>query len=190
MSTTEIKINWWVPILKGLVFFALGVFVINQPDESMKFFISTLGLVLILLGIGLVSFSYYTRNSLSNYTHYMIFGIVQILLGIYIYFNQESAGRIISVIIALIIGFSGVMNFLTSLSIRKYSVSFWKWVLVISLIEIILAILFLFEPEAMGLTIISFIGVGMIVFALLNILIGVNLKRSINLLKSENTDIE
>ena len=103
MSTDQqTKFNWWVPIVKGVIFFALGVFIINQPDASMKSFIASLGLILIVIGIGMTSFSYYTRKSLSNYTGYLIFGIVQIVLGLFIYFNPQWAGRIISLIIALV----------------------------------------------------------------------------------------
>src|SRR5210317_1995748 len=99
MSTKEVKINWWVPIVKGAVFFVLGIFIINQPDESMKMFITSLGLILMLIGIGLTAFSYYTRKTLSNYMSYLIFGVVQIILGIFIYFNPDWAGRILATIV-------------------------------------------------------------------------------------------
>jgi len=54
----EKEINWWVPVLKGLVFFALGIFIINQPDDASMAFITYIGLTLILIGIALAAFAY------------------------------------------------------------------------------------------------------------------------------------
>ena len=179
------KLNWWVPLIKGLVFLVLGVFIINQPDESMKFFISSLGIVLILLGIAVASFSYYTRKRLSGYMSYLVFGIVQIVLGLIVYFNQELGVKIIAWSIALVVGYSGVMNFMASIVIRNMGVTLWKWVMLIAIVEGLIGLMFILDPEAFSLKAVTVLGVGMIIFGLLNMLIGVNLRRTITMAKEE-----
>jgi len=178
------SLNWWVPTLKGIVFFGLGIYIINQPDEKMEGFITSIGLILILLGIGLTAFSYYTRNNLTNYKTYLFLGIFLIIAGLFMMYSQELAEKFIGITLGAIVGFSGVMNFLVALTIKKDNVPFWKWVLAVSIIELLIALIFIFYPTIAGLTLITLLGVGMIVFGMSNILIGVNLKRSITFINN------
>ena len=113
------QINWWVPILKGLVFFGLGIYIVNQPDESMEAFITSVGLILILIGITLSALAYYTRKKWVNFKSYLVLGIVQIGLGIFMLMNQEAARRIFEIAMGLVVGFSGVVNLIIATNIRK-----------------------------------------------------------------------
>lgn len=183
----EKEINWWVPALKGLVFFILGIFIVNQPDTASKAFITYIGLTLILIGIALSAFAYYTRNKLDGYKNYLVLAIVLTILGVFMLINPALAEKLLGITLGLVVGFSGVMNFLVAISIRKQSVPFWIWVLVVSLFELGIAAIFIFSPEIAGLTLITVLGVGMIIFGLANITIGINLKRSISFIKSSNT---
>jgi uncharacterized membrane protein HdeD (DUF308 family) len=180
----EKEINWWVPVLKGLVFFALGIFIINQPDDASMAFITYIGLTLILIGIALAAFAYYTRNSLEGYKNYLVLAIVLIVLGIFMLVDQKLAETWFSITLGLVVGFSGIMNLLVSFSIRKQNVPFWVWVLVVSLFELLIAGVFIFYPRIAGLGLITVIGVGMIIFGMANVIIGINLKRSASFIKS------
>ena len=180
----EKEINWWVPVLKGLVFFVLGIFIINQPDTAEQAFITYIGLVLILIGIALSAFSYYTRKKLEGYKNYLVLAIVLIVLGVFMLVNPELAEKLLGISLGLVVGFSGVMNLLVAFSIKKEKVPFWIWVLVVSLIELLIAATFIFYPDIAGLTLITVIGVGMIVFGMANVIIGINLRRSISFIKS------
>ena len=182
----EIKLNWWTPLIKGIAFFALGVFVINQPDESMMAILKTMGIAMILIGAALATFSYYTRKNLSGYTNYLIMGVVFIALGLYLVFKPDNSGRILAIAFALAIGFSGVVNFAVSLNLKRYQSPYWLWTMVTAIFELIIAIIFLLDPKIAGLTIITVLGVGMIIFGLLNVMISVNLKRSMNFINQQN----
>lgn len=180
----EKELNWWVPALKGLVFFVLGIFIINQPDTASEAFITYIGLVLILIGIALATFSYYTRNKLEGYRNYLILSIVLIALGVFTLVKPELAEKLLGITLGLVVGFSGVMNLLVALSIRKQKVPFWVWVLVVSLFELLIAYVFIFNTKIAGLTLMTVLGVGMIVFGMANVIIGINLRRSISFIKS------
>jgi uncharacterized membrane protein HdeD (DUF308 family) len=49
---------------------------------------------------------------------------------------------------------------------------------------LIIAGIFIFSPNIAGLTVMTVLGVGMIVFGMANVIIGINLKRSITFIKS------
>ena len=98
--------------------------------------------------------------------------------------NPELAEKLLGISLGLVVGFSGVMNLLVAFSIKKEKVPFWIWVLVVSLIELLIAATFIFYPDIAGLTLITVIGVGMIVFGMANVIIGINLRRSISFIKS------
>lgn len=180
----EKTLNWWVPVLKGIVFFGLGIYIINQPDQSMEAFITSFGLILIILGIGLTAFAYYTRNNLTNFKSYLILGIALILVGFFMMFNEPLARKFLQLIMGGVIGFSGVMNLLAAFTIKKQKVPFWIWVLSVSILELIIAFIFIFYPTIVGLTLMTLLGVGMIVFGMSNVLIGINIKRSISFIKN------
>ena len=180
----EKKINWWVPVLKGLVFFALGIFIINQPDTSMEAFITYVGIILILIGIALSAFSYYTRNNLHGYKNYLVLAIIQIGVGVFMLIQPDLARKIFEITLGVVVGFSGVMNLLVAFNIKKQNVPFWVWVLVVSLFELLIAFIFIFYSDIAGLTIMTVLGVGMIVFGMANVIIGINLKRSVSFINS------
>ena len=184
----EKNLNWWMPVLKGAAFFALGILVINQPDESMQAILKTLGIALIFIGVALSTFSYYTKNKLEGYKNYLMMGVILLLAGLFIVFNPESSGRIIAIIFALAIGFSGVVNLLLSLNLKKWGSPFWSLTISVSIIELIIATIFIVNPQIAGLTLVTVLGVGMIIFGLLNVLIGVNLKRSKNYFIENNDE--
>lgn len=176
----ERKLNWLMPLFKGIAFVVLGIIIINQPDESMKVIIKTLGIALVFIGAGISTFSWYTRNNLNGYKNYLIMGIVLLAIGMVLIFYPESSGRIIAIGFALVIGFSGIVNLIISSNLKKWGAPRWFWIFIVSILELLIAIVFILNPKIAGLTFITVLSVGMIIFGLLNILISVNLKRSIN----------
>jgi uncharacterized membrane protein HdeD (DUF308 family) len=94
--------------------------------------------------------------------------------------QPDTGQRLLEISMGLVVGFSGVVNLMIAINLKKENVPFWIWVLTVSGFEILIACIFIFYPDIGGLTLMTVLGVGMIVFGMSNTIIGINLKRSIN----------
>ncbi len=165
-------------ILSSLTLIILGILLVIFSEETIIAISYFIGGVLVLLGVvGIID---YIRKIKTNYKSELdlIYGIVTIILGVLIITNPKSIATIINYILGVIIIINSASKFNYSLQLRNSSTSIWKGTMIVSVLTAICGILLIFNPFKGASTIVTIIGIIIIVYGVLDIISTIFIKRN------------
>ena len=174
-------------LISSVLFIALGVCLFVWPGIANIASGYILGsLIVISAGISIVKY-FSNKDVISFFRFELVFGILSLLLGIFIMFNPLALTSFLTVVLGLWMVISGTIKLQYALEIRKYKEDFWPLTLAIALLILLTGILLVFNPFNGTLILTEIIGLFVIVYGVLDIveivIIKRNSKKIIKLLK-------
>ena len=158
-------------ILTALVLAVIGTVLVLFPGKALITILRVVGVGLILIG-GIGVISYFVQKAPEKKSLWkMLVSAVEAIVGIVILANPALVISIYPVIMGIVIIIDGLSNVLTSISMKRHSISAWKYSLVLALISILLGTIILCNPFSTASALISIIGVVLIYDAISNIII-------------------
>lgn len=171
-------------VITIVVSLLIGVVLLVRPEESLKLVSLLSGVTVIALGISaLVSyFAKYKSIVLAT------LGTLTIIAGIVICVKYKAIVSAIVFIFGLFILFSGVVDFFASIASKRNLLSGWIVSLVLALVSIIIGIVIVVNPFGSVVALTRILGVGLIVYAVMDIVVFVQTKRIERLINSKQID--
>jgi uncharacterized membrane protein HdeD (DUF308 family) len=162
--------HWWVFAIRGLIFIALGVYMICQPAESFVTLGFLFGLILFLTGVAELLRVTRERTQANRQWHLML-GIIDILLGIILMGHVATSMAILRIILGLWFLFGGASLLLFS----RYG-GRSLMLLIGAILILVFGLLVLFNPTFGDMTIILWTAIAFIITGLFNVMLGFRLK--------------
>lgn len=159
----------------------IGAVLLIKPDEALQFVSIACGATMITLGIA--SWIYYFAKDKSLFLAGL--GTIVLVVGIFVCIKYESIVSFLLFFFGLFILVSGIINLLTSFRSRKYGLGSWAVSLVLSVLTVILGIVILVNPFNSMLSIIRLLGVGLLIYAVVDIITFVQVKKVASIIKNE-----
>lgn len=165
-------------LMTSIVFLIIGILLIVLPKES----INVIGIIaavgLIINGCVLVLIDIKAKN------HYLpidtfLEGIVSILLGILLVAYPSALAILLTIALGVYIITSSINVMKFSLSLKNVNSSKWLPLLMLSILDLILGILSICNPFAASLSYVTFVGIIILVHALLSIIDVLTLKNDV-----------
>ena len=154
-------------ILIAIVFIVFGIILILNKTVSDKFISTFLG-ILILVEAALNSYSAVMSDSNRIFKINILFGIIFILLAIFLFVNPIKFVNYITIYYGTYLIINGIKEFINSIKYKLIKEDSWLIILVMSILTISLGVLMIFYPfESFG--IIEIVGIFSILFGLLTI---------------------
>lgn len=151
--------------LIGILMTLMGVYIWFHPLDILVVVAMYLGIVFIIVGVVyIINFFAHTRNH-----RYLIYGVLNTILGFVLIGNGSIVAMSLSIILALWILFSSILQISASIDLKYLNSSFWMYSLISSVLGIIFSMIILFHPMAGMLTIAIIIGTYMVMYGLVNI---------------------
>lgn len=151
--------------LIGILMTLMGIYVWFHPLDILVVVAMYLGIVFIISGVVyIINFFVHTKNH-----RYLIYGILNTILGFVLIGNSSIVAMSLSIILALWILFSSILQISASIDLKYLNNSFWIYPLISSILGIIFSMIILFHPMAGMLTIAIIIGTYMVMYGLVNI---------------------
>lgn len=146
-------------IVYGLLAIALGIACLCLPETAYMTLCYVVGAILVLLGLAEL-FGYF-KYSIGFFGSgwVLAYSIITILFGVFVLCNQSFVQAVLPIIFAIWILTMGFMRFVGSFDLMKIHVSTWWVELINGILDIIIAIIFMFEPIGGALTITIAMGV-------------------------------
>ncbi|MEA3496072.1 MAG: DUF308 domain-containing protein [Bacteroidota bacterium] len=166
--------NWWMPAIIGIIAIILGITILGNPDITLLFIIKYLGLSLGITGIIVVASNYSKRDS-NNGTFWIWEGILNIIIGIFIFIFPKFFVSVFTAIIGIGIIIVGLLFLFYYFSTKKHLANKWIY-LISSILFTILGIIVLFNPFEAAQTISIIIGLVLIAIGGLTLFISYGIK--------------
>jgi uncharacterized membrane protein HdeD (DUF308 family) len=173
MENPNVK-NWYFLLIKGIILVVLSLFVIINPEGTLKTIALYLGIGIIIPGIILTFRGYKVKKTENVWNKDLIQGIGELIIGLLLILVPLVVASVIPVIIGVWAVFYGIMTIIDS--IKKTGDAALKFITGITVL--LLANILIFKPLLLGLTIIIWLGLLLLIAGAFNILLAVNLKKS------------
>lgn len=167
-------------ILGDILLLILGLYFAFNPETQASLMGYMFGLALLIVGIYnsikyIINFS---KNKL--FITNLIYGVLSIIIGIFILFNPFSIANIISIMIGLWLIMSSLFNGALVWQLKKHKEEIWVLSLTITTLSLILGILVLINPFHSYLLLTAFVGILVSCYSAINILQQLLFRRRVN----------
>jgi uncharacterized membrane protein HdeD (DUF308 family) len=170
-----------ITIITGLV---TGLVLLIKPEQTVQFVSILCGVTIILLGVG-AWVSYLTRFKSIILT---ILGTLAIIGGIVLCVNYKSIISIVLMLFGIFVIVSGVTDFICSIEAKRAGLKSWGFELLIALVTIALGAIAVINPFDSVLALTQLLGVSLIVYAVMDLICFVQLKRIVKISLAEQID--
>jgi uncharacterized membrane protein HdeD (DUF308 family) len=144
---------WWFPLLFGIIFILLGVWILRAPAESMGTLSKLIGAILLVSGTAQLVLTYNHRTGIPGWGFQLGGGIIDLVIGIVLIVNPEILLNIITIFVGIWLVINGITMVMKSTESRKEGKSYWTGEMVWGISLMLLAILFFWHPVILGITI-------------------------------------
>ena len=168
-------ISWWMYLIKGTLLLILGIWMLRMPRESFSAMLLLIGVITTLGGVMETFLALYYRKFLKEWGWNFSAGILDILLGLLLISNPDAILMLITLFISFWLLLRGVLSIWESMELRKKGKGKWKWILLLGILIILLAIVLVWHPQVIGLTIIFWIAVSFISLGIFRIVLAIKL---------------
>lgn len=150
----------WGPFLLGILYIIVAVITFNNPFASVLALVYLFAIGIILKGI----FEIFLRNRLNEYSTYnhtglIIIGVIDIIIGLLLFFNIEIGVLTLPVLFALWMIFASISTLITAGPLRNYSNAVFWVVVVLAILSALIGGLLLFNPGISMGVILMLIGI-------------------------------
>ena len=170
-----LKKTGWISILESLVFGILGAIVIWKPEETIKVISYVLGIIFITIGILKIINYFLTKEKYDFYNYDLIYGLMTCVLGIVTIVYSNTISSILRIIIGIWIIYSSFIRMNLSLELRSLKVKIWIYSLILAIVMLMCGLFVIMNSG----TIITTIGIMMVVYSVIDIVENVIFMRNV-----------
>jgi uncharacterized membrane protein HdeD (DUF308 family) len=170
LATDSYFRHWWVILLRGILFIALGIYILCSPVSGLVALGFLFGLVIFLAGIAELLHVVRSRSSADRGWH-LALGIIDIILGIVLMIHIGTSVAILRIIVGLWFLFRGVSLFRSSRAVGNSLL-----IKVGGVVTAIFGLLIIFDAVFGSMTIIIFIAIAFIITGIFNAWLGLRMK--------------
>jgi len=168
---------WWFPLLFGVIFIIIGIWILRSPVESLETITKIIGVIAIVSGTVQLLFTLSNWKRIPGWGFQLMGGAIDLAIGIILVVNPA----ILLKIITIFVGIWLIVNSVTLLSrvwkTKQAKSVTWKWELILGFLLLLLAILFILHPMILGISIALWTAMAFIILGLFRIILTIRLKR-------------
>ncbi len=178
MDATEIKSQnyWWVPLIFGVIFIITGLWILKSPRESFEQITRMIGVIILVSGTIQIFFTVGRRKALPGWEFQVAGGILDVVIGIILIVNPAILLRIITLFVGIWLLVASLNMLMRGVRAMKEDHPQWKWELGLGAVVLLLAVLFLWHPMFIGLTIALWTGLAFIILGTFRIALTLRLR--------------
>ena len=174
-NSKKTTISRWMYLIKGALIIVLGIWMLKMPRESFNAMLLVIGLIIAISGVLEAFLALYYKKVLKEWGWNFSAGILDILVGILLIANPDAILVLITLFISFWLVLRGVLSIWEAMELRKEGRKNWKWVLLLGILIMLLAIILIWHPQVIGLTIIFWIAISFISLGILRIILAFKL---------------
>ncbi len=183
----KIKANM---LVSSLLCVLLGLVLVLRPGLSVRIVCTAVGIVLILSGVTRIIDWFCARDGSMYAQMNLIFGIVLVVVGVWIVVKPDKVLAIIPIIVGIVIGMHGLNNLKQAIELWRDKYDKWWVAFILGALTVGLGVLLICRPFAAIDTVVMLIGFFMIYDGLSNIWIVTRIYKNAKMFKQEMEAVE
>ena len=169
--------HWWMYLIIGVLALALGVFMLAYPAITYEMMTLLLGLALLAFGIIEMIVGIFSKNIFVSRAAVIIGAVLNIVLGILLAANPGIAAITLPLILGMWMLYQSFMTINYAGDLKNFKVRGYGLTLFCGIVLLVLAILILLRPIAIGIiTVAVYIALSFIIYGLSEIVSAFRLK--------------
>jgi uncharacterized membrane protein HdeD (DUF308 family) len=169
--------HWWMYLVIGVLALILGVFMLANPFITYEMMTLLLGLALLIFGVIEMIVGIFSRNLFVSRAAVIIGAVLNIVLGILLAANPGIAAITLPLILGMWMLYQSFMIISYSNDLKNFKVKGYGLTLFCGIVLLVLAILILLRPVAIGMmTVAIYIALSFIIYGLSEIVSAVRLR--------------
>ena len=158
----------WTSILTSIILANLGLIMIFNPDTTMQFISTILGIIFIVIGIIKIANYFISRGNSTLFANDISWGLVAVILGLVTIVYSSTIESIFRIMIGIWIIYSGFTRFSLSFKLKEVNDKVWAFMLVLAVLMVIGGLYVTFYPGALIVT----LGVIILIYAVMDLIEG------------------
>lgn len=155
--------HWYIPLIIGLIFIALGIWTFMSPAESFLSLTILFIWAFIVGGIFEIFFAVTNKEELDHWGWELASGILTLAIGIIMALNPAISLVTLPFYVGFVIMFRSIMAISSSIELKKYGVLDWGNLMAMGILGLILSFILLWNPMLAGLSIVVWTGMALII---------------------------
>ncbi len=187
--------NWWLSLVLGVLFIAVGFLLLLNPAESYMMLSIVFAVCMFAAGIFEITFATANRFTLSGWGWYLACGIIDLLLGLFLMLYPGVAATILPFVLAVWLLFRGFSSIGFSIDLNSFGVKNWGWYLVLGILAVVCSFAIIWYPLAGAFSVVYIVSFGFLFLGIFRIMLafvlrdlhkhGEKLKETLNELNKE-----
>ena len=168
---------WWVPIIFGVIFIVTGIWILRAPAESFEKITMFIGIIILVSGTSGIFLTLHNRLAIPGWGFQIVGAVVDVAIGLILILNPAILLKIITIFVAVWLIISGIVVLRRAFEFREDERDIWRWELIFGIVLLLLAILLLWHPMILGLTIAIWTAAAFIALGIFRISMTLRLKK-------------
>ncbi len=175
--------DWWIPVLTGVVLVFAALWIIFFPITSFVGLAVLFGWGLFAQGGFNFAFAVRSRHVFKAWIWYLMFGLIEMVLGAYLLFQPELAAQALILYLGFWFTYMGISRISFSFVMKDMGIKNWWWTLVGGILTLLLASFVILNPVFGLFSLVYLISFSIFVMGLMAISFGRELKKLNQLLE-------
>ena len=156
----------WTSVITSIIFGIIGLIMIYNPDTTMQFISTILGIFFIVIGVIKVINYFISKGNSTFFTNDIAWGLIAVIIGLVTIVYSSTIESIFRIMIGIWIIYSGFTRFTLSFRLKGVNDKVWALVLVLAVLMVIGGLYVTFYPGALILT----LGVIILIYAIMDLI--------------------
>lgn len=169
--------QWYLPLITGILLIAFSIWIFVTPISSFVSIAWLLSLGFVFVGVVEIVYSISNRHHLRSWGWDLAGGMFTLLFGLILTLKPGLSALLLSIYIGFWLLFRSVLQIVASFELKRIGLTNWGWILVMGILSSIVSFILLVNPEITGIIVSYWIGIGVFLFGLLQIVLALGMRK-------------
>ncbi len=174
---TEKPKSWWIPMLFGVLFVLIGFWLLRSPEESFEKITKFIGVILLISGAIQLFFTIRNHRGTPGWGFLLAGDLVDLAVGAALVINPSLLLKVITLFVGIWLIANSISIFMKAAEARKDQNKYWTWEFALGLFLMLLAVIFLWHPMLLGISIAVWTGLAFIILGIFRIVLTLRLRK-------------
>ena len=175
--------DWWIPVLTGALLVLVALIMLFFPVTSFAGLAVLFGWGFFAHGGFSLVFAIRSRHAFKGWTWYLMFALIEIILGAYLLFQPALAAEALILYLGFWISYMGISRISFSYILKDMGIKNWWWTLIGGFITLLLAFFIILNPVFGMFSVVYLVSFSFFLIGLLAISFGLEIKKLNKLLE-------